>query len=343
MLKAQRSGHLVNVASLAGLVHPAGMGSYNATKAAVVAFTETCGHELAGYGIRASAVCPSYFRTNLMDSMQGSDTALGEVVRGPGRALPDHRRGDRRRRAGRHGRRGRRDRARRAGPAGLLPQVGRPAGVRPGDARQAAKLARPPMRDAVAGAKPVREEDAFDVAAVARLAARARRRHHRPRRHPRGPPVLRRGVQPDLPAALPRPGPDPAPGAGGHQGAGAHDMHREFVIQSALAPVFAYVAPMVAFCDDPSVIGADFYAMERIDGVIPRSEWPADVPLSARAGARAVPAARRRARRAAQRGRRRPPASPTSARAPATYDARSRAGRCATATPAPTTSPTTRT
>ncbi len=66
MLKAQGSGHLVNVASLAGLVHPAGMGSYNATKAAVVAFTETCGHELAGFGIRASAVCPSYFRTNLM-------------------------------------------------------------------------------------------------------------------------------------------------------------------------------------------------------------------------------------------------------------------------------------
>jgi NAD(P)-dependent dehydrogenase (short-subunit alcohol dehydrogenase family) len=82
MLKAQGSGHVVNVASLAGLVHPAGMGSYNATKAAVVAFTETCGHELAGFGIRASAVCPSYFRTNLMSSMQGTDTALGEVVRG---------------------------------------------------------------------------------------------------------------------------------------------------------------------------------------------------------------------------------------------------------------------
>ncbi len=77
MLKEQRSGHIVNVASLAGLVHPAGMGSYNAVKAAVVAFTETCGHELAAYGIRASVVCPSYFRTNLMDSMQGSDEAVG--------------------------------------------------------------------------------------------------------------------------------------------------------------------------------------------------------------------------------------------------------------------------
>jgi len=80
LFKAQRSGHLVNIASLAGLVHPAGMASYNAVKAAVVALTETTGHELAPYGVRASAVCPSYFRTGLMDAMQGEDTALGEVI-----------------------------------------------------------------------------------------------------------------------------------------------------------------------------------------------------------------------------------------------------------------------
>jgi len=80
MFKAQRSGHIVNVASLAGLVHPAGMASYNAVKAAVVALTETTGHELAAYGVRASVVCPSYFRTNLMASMKGADDAVGAVV-----------------------------------------------------------------------------------------------------------------------------------------------------------------------------------------------------------------------------------------------------------------------
>ena len=82
VFKKQGSGRIVNVASLAGLVHPGGMGSYNAGKAAVVAFTETCGHELAADGIRASVVCPSYFRTNLMDSMQGSDETVGQVVAG---------------------------------------------------------------------------------------------------------------------------------------------------------------------------------------------------------------------------------------------------------------------
>jgi NAD(P)-dependent dehydrogenase (short-subunit alcohol dehydrogenase family) len=80
MFKRQRSGHVVNVASLAGLVHPAGMGSYNAVKAGVVAFTETVGHELAGYGVTASVVCPSYFRTNLLASMRGRDEAVGQVI-----------------------------------------------------------------------------------------------------------------------------------------------------------------------------------------------------------------------------------------------------------------------
>jgi NAD(P)-dependent dehydrogenase (short-subunit alcohol dehydrogenase family) len=82
VLKEQRSGAIVNVASLAGLVHPAGMGSYNAAKAAVVAYTETIGHELASYGITAHAVCPSYFRTNLMASLSGSDEAVGRIAAG---------------------------------------------------------------------------------------------------------------------------------------------------------------------------------------------------------------------------------------------------------------------
>ena len=81
VFKEQRSGRIVNVASLAGLVHPAGMGAYNAVKAAVVAFTETTGHELAAYGVHAHVVCPSYFRTNLMNSLTDGDQAVGEVLR----------------------------------------------------------------------------------------------------------------------------------------------------------------------------------------------------------------------------------------------------------------------
>lgn len=82
VFKRQGSGHVVNVASLAGLVHAAGMGSYNAVKAAVVAFTETTGHELHPFGVKASVVCPSYFKTNLLNSMRGSDQRVGRIVAG---------------------------------------------------------------------------------------------------------------------------------------------------------------------------------------------------------------------------------------------------------------------
>ncbi len=103
LFKRQRSGHIVNVASLAGLVHPAGMASYNAVKAAVVALTETTGHELAAYGVRASVVCPSYFRTNLLVVDAGRRHGAGRRGRAPRRVLATDRRrhrggGDRRRR-----------------------------------------------------------------------------------------------------------------------------------------------------------------------------------------------------------------------------------------------------
>ena len=47
-------------------------------------------------------------------------------------------------------------------------------------------------------------------------------------------------------------------------------MGREHDIQAALAPVFPYVATMVGLCRDTSVIGSEFYVMERLEGTIPR-------------------------------------------------------------------------
>lgn len=65
----------------------------------------------------------------------------------------------------------------------------------------------------------------------------------------------------------------------GSKAKSAHDMRREFTIQSRLAPAFSYVAPMVAFCDDASVIGSEFYVMERVDGTILRADLPDDLTL----------------------------------------------------------------
>lgn len=70
------SGQLVNVASLAGLVHPPMMAPYNATKAAVVALSETLYAELAPHRVGVSVVCPSFFRTNLIATCRTPDPAL---------------------------------------------------------------------------------------------------------------------------------------------------------------------------------------------------------------------------------------------------------------------------
>ncbi len=53
-------------------------------------------------------------------------------------------------------------------------------------------------------------------------------------------------------------------------------------MQQALKPVFPYVPEMIAYCDDPSVLGAEFYVMRRIDGLIPRRELPRGVPARPR-------------------------------------------------------------
>jgi NAD(P)-dependent dehydrogenase (short-subunit alcohol dehydrogenase family) len=79
--KAQGSGHLVNVASLAGLVHAPGMSAYNAVKAGVVALSETLAFELAPHGIDVTVACPSFFRTGLGSSFAGADTVLADTGR----------------------------------------------------------------------------------------------------------------------------------------------------------------------------------------------------------------------------------------------------------------------
>jgi len=62
----------------------------------------------------------------------------------------------------------------------------------------------------------------------------------------------------------------------------AHDMTREYTVQKALHPFYPYVPAMIALCQDPSVIGADFYVMERIEGIILRSRLPPGVELDAK-------------------------------------------------------------
>lgn len=56
----------------------------------------------------------------------------------------------------------------------------------------------------------------------------------------------------------------------------AHDMGREFRVLSALHPVYPAAPRPLVLCDDPEVMGAQFYVMERIRGVILRGPRPQD-------------------------------------------------------------------
>jgi aminoglycoside phosphotransferase (APT) family kinase protein len=55
----------------------------------------------------------------------------------------------------------------------------------------------------------------------------------------------------------------------------AHDMGREVAVLSKLAPVYSRAPHVIAYCDNPEVLGAPFYLMERRRGVILRKELPA--------------------------------------------------------------------
>ena len=69
-MKAQGSGHIVNVASAAGILSSAEMAPYNATKAATISISETLKSELAPYNIGVTVLCPTFIRTNLMDKLR---------------------------------------------------------------------------------------------------------------------------------------------------------------------------------------------------------------------------------------------------------------------------------
>ena len=63
-MRKQRSGNIVNIASIGGLVGFPAVGYYNATKFAVDGFSDALSKETAPLGIKVTVVCPSGFRTD---------------------------------------------------------------------------------------------------------------------------------------------------------------------------------------------------------------------------------------------------------------------------------------
>ena len=53
-----------------------------------------------------------------------------------------------------------------------------------------------------------------------------------------------------------------------------HDMHREYKVMSALKSVYPAVPTTLYYTDDPEIIGAEFYVMERVEGHLIHTQIP---------------------------------------------------------------------
>jgi NAD(P)-dependent dehydrogenase (short-subunit alcohol dehydrogenase family) len=81
------SGHVINLASIAGTIPTPGLAVYGATKAALISFTRSLNREEEEHGVRATAICPGFVATKMTewtglpaeDQIQPSDVA--ELVR----------------------------------------------------------------------------------------------------------------------------------------------------------------------------------------------------------------------------------------------------------------------
>ena len=79
-LQRNGSGLLINVASAAAFASAPGMGSYNATKAAVLSLSETLVNELRESGTQVSVVMPTFFQTNLLETSRGAPDAREQAA-----------------------------------------------------------------------------------------------------------------------------------------------------------------------------------------------------------------------------------------------------------------------
>lgn len=96
MVAQEQPGHVVNTASMAGLIASQGLGIYNTTKYAVVGLSETLQKDLRGYDIGVSVLCPMGVHTQIRQSDRNRPATLrnattareGSAVELIGRYLP---------------------------------------------------------------------------------------------------------------------------------------------------------------------------------------------------------------------------------------------------------------
>lgn len=90
MSEAGSGGSIINIASILGMAAQKGTGPYSASKAALLHLTRNMALEWAKYGVRANAIAPGYFTSDMADSFLASDLGAAMLKRIPQRRLGDH-------------------------------------------------------------------------------------------------------------------------------------------------------------------------------------------------------------------------------------------------------------
>jgi 3-oxoacyl-[acyl-carrier protein] reductase len=69
LMAKKRSGNIVNISSIVGVMGNAGQANYAASKAAVIGFTKTVAREYASRGINVNAVAPGFIETAMTQAL----------------------------------------------------------------------------------------------------------------------------------------------------------------------------------------------------------------------------------------------------------------------------------
>ena len=80
LLKESGSGAILNIGSSAGLANGPRMAGYNVTKAAVISLSETLASEFDTSGVTATVVCPTFFKTGILEHTRMLDPKLKDIA-----------------------------------------------------------------------------------------------------------------------------------------------------------------------------------------------------------------------------------------------------------------------
>ena len=79
-MKRAGSGHIINVASIAGVASAAAMAPYNVSKAGVISLSETLAGEFVGTELGVTVLCPYFFKTNIAQAARSTLSGGAQMV-----------------------------------------------------------------------------------------------------------------------------------------------------------------------------------------------------------------------------------------------------------------------